>query len=97
MLLTFGGHSSLDMHAARTAASVAQLAGWVVVQSDARPLAHTEACSLQHAVSRDTQSGVVSLRLAMLRRLYGVRFVDVVNAVDLIITKPGYGIVSEIM
>jgi hypothetical protein len=39
----------------------------------------------------------MTLRLAALRALHFVRFVDVIAAADVVVTKPGYGTVSELI
>lgn len=88
VLLTFGGHAALNVGAA-----VAQ-PGWRVVRVDASPLAANE-----HAadVGIVELGGALVLRLAALRETSSVRFVDVVAAADVVVTKPGYGTVAELV
>jgi hypothetical protein len=91
VVLTFGGHNQLAINNDSGAAST-----WCIVTIDASPLRDDEVASDAIAVVRKG-NGAVTLRLAVLRALHFVRFVDVIAAADVVVTKPGYGTVSELI
>jgi hypothetical protein len=93
VVLTFGGHNQLSVVGAETRSTPTH---WCIVTIDASPLRAGEVASDAIAVVR-RGDGAVTLRLAALRALHFVRFVDVIAAADVVVTKPGYGTVSELI
>lgn len=88
VLLTFGGHNALNVEA-----GIAQ-PGWRLVRVDARPLAANERAE---DVGIAHSGGSLVLRLPALRETASVRFVDIVAAADVVVTKPGFGTCAELV
>jgi hypothetical protein len=80
LLLSFGGYGLADLNTARVGA----LDGYDVVTTDFP----VQGCGIAEA------KGIINLPE---RRLYGdgLRYEDLVRAADVVVTKPGHGIVSE--
>lgn len=93
VVLTFGGHNQLSVAGAGAGAAEA---AWCIVKIDASPLGADERANETTAIVRNGDS-MMTLRLAALRALHFVRFVDVIAAADVVVTKPGYGTVSELI
>lgn len=91
IVLTFGGHNQLNVAGAADLSS-----SWCIVKIDATPLRVDERASETTAIVRNGD-GMMTLRLPALRALHFVRFVDVIAAADVVVTKPGYGTVSELI
>jgi hypothetical protein len=96
IVLTFGGHNQLNVGAASGVAAADLSSLWCIVKIDATPLGVDERASETTAIVR-SGDGMMTLRLPALRALHFVRFVDVIAAADVVVTKPGYGTVSELI
>ena len=79
-LVTFGGYGVDELPLARLDC----LPGWTIVLTD------SDEASRGHA-------GIAGIHVVAEERLYGagLRYQDLVAAVDAVVTKPGYGIISE--
>jgi hypothetical protein len=112
VMLTFGGHAALQLATCDSDAPIksdSAVRRWKFVAVDPSPVRADEqvdsvlrrermsALLLCALTQSDAENGVIYLRLAALRAVHGIRFVDVLSASDVVVTKPGYGTVSEIV
>jgi hypothetical protein len=88
VMTAFGGHNAVKIDAEHATP------GWRLVCVDPSPLKDGEVAETCSVVER---SGFIVYRLAALRQTSKMRFVDVIAASDVVLLKPGYGTVSEVI
>ena len=67
---------------------------WLICFVDASPLRMDENTSIWN---NSNNENIKVLRLPVLRDKFNLKFVDIIQLSDVVVTKPGYGTVAEII